>query len=189
MFCVSVVGFLFLRTRVPGAPIPGHQDFEEVNLRYYVRRNDRRGVVFLKEIVTKRAIAAVARLLYNENYVAWPMSHRLEGNLAEYRWRRSDRWNHLRVETAGEPVLAAPGCREEFITEHYQGYTRQRDGGCLEYRVEHVPWRLWLSSSAELSRDAAGLYGHEFTAILSGPPQSDFLAEGSPLAVYQGVRI
>jgi uncharacterized protein YqjF (DUF2071 family) len=189
VFYVSVVGFLFLRTRVLGAPIPGHQDFEEVNLRFYVRRNDRRGVVFLKEIVPKQAIATTARLLYNENYVALPMSHRMEGNLVEYRWRYSDNWNHLRVEPAGEPALVAPGSIEEFITEHYWGYTRQRDGGCLEYRVEHGPWRLRQSSFAELSCDQAGLYGHEFAGTLSRPPQSAFLAEGSPVAVYQGVRI
>jgi uncharacterized protein YqjF (DUF2071 family) len=189
VFYVSVVGFLFLRTRVLGAPIPGHQDFEEVNLRFYVRRNDRRGVVFLTEIVPKRAIAAVARALYNENYVAMPMSHRLEGNLVEYGWRYSHVWNYLRLRTTGEPTLARPGSLEEFITEHYWGYTRQRDGGCLEYRVEHVPWRLWQSSAAELSCDADRLYGPEFAAILSGPPPSAFLAEGSPVAVHRGVRI
>jgi uncharacterized protein YqjF (DUF2071 family) len=189
VFYISVVGFLFLRTRVLGAPIPGHQNFEEVNLRFYVRRGNRRGVVFLKEIVPKKAIAAVASALYNENYIALPMSHKLKGNLVEYRWRNLDRWNHLRVETDGEPILAAPGSLEEFITEHYWGYTRQRDGGCLEYRVEHVPWRLWHSSAAELSWDAVELYGQPFAAILSSPPKSAFLAEGSPVAVYQGVRV
>jgi uncharacterized protein YqjF (DUF2071 family) len=189
VFYVSVVGFLFLRTRVLGAPIPWHQDFEEVNLRFYVRRNDRRGVVFLKEIVPKRAIAAIARLLYNENYIALPMSHCLDGNLVEYRWRYPGNWNHLRVEPTGEPALADPGSLEEFITEHYWGYSRQRDGGCLEYRVEHAPWRLWQSKSADLCCDAGGLYGLEFATTLSHPPQSAIVAEGSPVAVYRGVRI
>jgi uncharacterized protein YqjF (DUF2071 family) len=189
VFYVSVVGFLFLRTRVLGAPLPWHQNFEEVNLRFYVRRNDRRGVVFLKEIVPKRAIAAVARALYNENYVAMPMSHRMEENRVEYGWRHVDGWNYLRVLTAGKPVLAAQGSLEEFITEHYWGYTRQRDGGCLEYRVEHIPWRLWQSSGSELICNPATLYGHKFAAILSKPPRSAFVAEGSPVAVYRGVRI
>jgi len=35
---LSVVGFLFLDTRLLGLPIPLHRDFEEVNLRFYVRR-------------------------------------------------------------------------------------------------------------------------------------------------------
>ncbi|MDE0204502.1 MAG: DUF2071 domain-containing protein, partial [Candidatus Tectomicrobia bacterium] len=57
----SVVGFEFLATRVLGVQVPGHQDFHEVNLRFYVRRRVgggwRRGVVFVKELVPRRAIA------------------------------------------------------------------------------------------------------------------------------------
>jgi uncharacterized protein YqjF (DUF2071 family) len=189
----SMVGFLFLNTRVLGAPIPGHQNFEEVNLRFYVRRKEadgwRRGVVFLKEIVPRRAIALLARGLYNENYVAMPMGHRLEQGRAEYRWRDRGTWSRLAVETAGDPAPAATGSLEEFITEHYWGYTRQRDGGCLEYRVEHPPWKLWQTASAGLSCDVAGLYGPEFAGPLGGPPKSAFLAEGSAVAVYRGVRI
>ena len=190
---ISMVGFLFQRTRVLGAPIPGHQDFEEVNLRFYVRRRDqdrwKRGVVFLKEIVPKYAIAALARGLYNENYVSMPMRHRADGKRVEYGWRYLGNWNRLGVEIAGEPGLAAPDSLEEFITEHYWGYTRQRDGGCLEYRVEHVPWRLWQTSRAQLSCDAAELYGPEFALALAVAPGSAFLAEGSAVAVYRGVRI
>ena len=80
---VSVVGFHFRRTRVMGVAIPGHSNFEEVNLRFYVRREGpegwRRGVVFVKEIVPRFAIAWVARALYNENYVALPMRHAIVG--------------------------------------------------------------------------------------------------------------
>src|SRR5437867_3564804 len=110
---VSMVGFMFLRTRVLGAAIPGHRSFEEVNLRFYVRRRSpdgwRRGVGFLKEIVPKFAVAAVARGLYNENYTAMPMAHRFEGHRVEYSWRYSGNWNRLAVEISGDPGLAAPG--------------------------------------------------------------------------------
>src|SRR5262245_60741200 len=81
---VSLVGFRVLRTRVLGVPVLFHRSsigkgisrtswgsFEEVNLRFYVRRRApegwRRGVVFVKEIVPKAAVAAVARWVYNEN--------------------------------------------------------------------------------------------------------------------------
>jgi uncharacterized protein len=76
---LSVVGFLFLDTRLLGLPIPLHRDFEEVNLRFYVRRKLadtwRRGVVFIRELVPRPAIAAVARCFYGENYVALPMKN------------------------------------------------------------------------------------------------------------------
>ncbi|HMJ66854.1 MAG TPA: DUF2071 domain-containing protein, partial [Candidatus Binatia bacterium] len=74
---VSVVGFLFQDTRLKGVPIPFHRNFEEVNLRFYIRHFSgedwRRGVVFIKEIVSSVAIAATARIVYNENYVVMEM--------------------------------------------------------------------------------------------------------------------
>src|SRR5260370_18765814 len=103
-----------------------------------------------------------------------PMAHRLDDRRVEYSWRYAGKWNHLAVEIAGEPGLAAPGSLEEFITEHYWGYTTQRDGGCLEYRVEHVPWRLWQTRRSDLSCDAAHLYGPEFAEALGHAPTSAF---------------
>src|ERR1041385_5639833 len=50
---VSLVGFEFNRTRVLGFAVPFHQNFEEVNLRFYVRRGLKRGVVFVRELVPR----------------------------------------------------------------------------------------------------------------------------------------
>lgn len=194
---VSMVGFRFCDTRICGVPIPFHRTFEEVNLRFYVRRAAaegwRRGVVFISEIVPRRAIAAVARVLYNEKYRALPMRHTVEpaggAVRAEYGWRHRGRWNSLAVSGQGEPALAAAGSEEEFITEHFWGYTRQRDGGCAEYEVEHPRWRLWPAASARLDCDAAALYGAAFAETLAGAPSSALLAEGAPVTVRRGVRL
>jgi uncharacterized protein len=190
---VSLVGFLFLKTRVKGIPIPFHRNFEEVNLRFYVRRKAedgwRRGVVFVKEIVPRWAIAWVARTLYNENYVSLPMRHEIAGDEFHYSWRIHETWNHLRARRSGKPALAAPGSEEEFITEHYWGYAAQPDGGAVEYRVEHVPWRIWPVTESEAEVSVADLYGAEFVSPLAGKPTSAFLAEGSQVTVYQGRRL
>ncbi len=196
---VSLVGFLFLDTRLLGWPVPFHRNFEELNLRFYVRRCGpdgwRRGVVFIKEIVPRFAIAAVARWLYNEQYIALPMRHSISATApgsaprVEYSWRHHGRWNRLTAQTTGELQAIAPGSEEEFITEHYWGYTAQRDGGCLEYQVEHPPWRVWQVGECSLDCHAVELYGAEFGAVLSGKPSSAFVAEGSPVIVRRGVRI
>jgi uncharacterized protein YqjF (DUF2071 family) len=197
---VSVVGFLMLDTRVLGVPVPFHRDFEEVNLRFYVRRRDggdwRRGVVFIKEIVPRRLIAWVARRLYNENYVAMPMRHHgalpgatSAGGTVRYEWYHASRWNALTAEMTGQPVALVPGSEEEFITEHYWGYCRQRDGSTIEYRVEHPPWRVWTAASARLDCDVAALYGPEFAPFLHAQPTSAFVAEGSPVGVRRGLCI
>jgi uncharacterized protein YqjF (DUF2071 family) len=189
---LSMVGFLFLDTRVLGVGIPLHRDFEEVNLRFYVRRLGpegwRRGVVFLKEIVPRAAIAFVARLIYNENYVALPMSHRID-RAVSYAWRFAGRQNSLSLVAEGGFGELREGSEEEFIAEHYWGYSVQRDGGSVEYKVEHPRWRVARASQAQLACDAAQLYGPQFADCLARPPSSAFLAEGSRVAVFRGVRL
>lgn len=190
---ISLVGFRFLHTRVLGVGVPFHRDFDEVNLRFYVRRQEgeqiRRGVVFIREIVPRRAIAQIARLVYNENYVRLPMAHRIEAGAAEYRWQVRSRWNRIFVETSGEGVVPADGSCDQFITEHYWGYAKQRDGSTVEYQVEHRPWRVWTADQAGFEGDMASLYGAGFSDVLRRPPDSALLAEGSPVNVYAGKRL
>jgi uncharacterized protein len=189
---LSVVGFLFLDTRLLGLPVPLHRDFEEVNLRFYVRRKSadtwRRGVVFIRELVPRRAIALVARAFYGENYVAVPMKHEIEHldeNLkVEYSWRRTRKWESLKMTATGEAQIIPAGSRAEFITEHYWGYTALRKG-CSEYRVEHPRWKIWTATSFELNADVAALYGEQFAEVLDQPPRSAFIADGSPITVQK----
>jgi uncharacterized protein len=195
---VSLVGFRFLKTKVMGVPIPFHRDFDEVNLRLYVRRREgseiRRGVVFVREIVPRWAIAAIARTVYNEKYVALPMSHRVDlqpdgGVRAEYGWRTAGGANRLSLSVQGEPKLPVEGSEEQFIAEHYWGYSMQRDGGTVEYRVDHPSWRVWSSRDATFEGEMEELYGRDLAQILTQPPSSAFLAEGSAVTVYRGSRI
>jgi len=197
---VSVVGFMFTKTAVKGIPIPFHRNFEEVNLRFYVKRRpprghvdgreDRRGVVFVKELVPRFAIAWVARVVYRENYESLPMRHRFgEDGTVEYGFHVGQRWGAVSVRPGGDPQPMAPGSLAEFIAEHYWGYAAQRDGSTREYQVEHLPWRVQAAQEARLDCDVAALYGPEFVAALSAPPSSAFLAEGSPITVHTGIRI
>jgi uncharacterized protein YqjF (DUF2071 family) len=193
---VSAVGFLFLDTRLFGIPVPFHRDFEEVNLRFYVRREGpegwRRGVCFIREIVPKWAVAFLARAVYNERYVALPMRHRVApppDGLAEYGWRHEGRWNSIHARFSGAPRPLAAGSEEEFITEHYWGYAAQRDGGTVEYRVEHPSWNVWRADESALDADVAALYGPQFVAPLATPPSSAFVADGSPVVVRRARRI
>jgi len=194
---VSMVGFRFLHTRVLGVAIPFHQDFEEVNLRFYVRRRVeggwQRGVVFVREIVPKRLIALVARVAYNEPYIGLPMRHCVPetgaGGRFEFGWKFRENWSGLGAETVGEPSPLAGESAEEFIFAHYWGYTRQRDGSTAEYQVEHAPWGVWQTSRAWLTGEIGALYGAEFGEVLAQSPRSAFVAEGSPVLVRRGVRL
>jgi uncharacterized protein len=192
---LSIVGFLFLDTRVLGLPIPRHRDFEEVNLRFYVRRKSldqwRRGVAFIRELVPRLAIATIARTFYGEPYSALPMRHSVEHKegrvLAEYQWRRGTRWETLSMTATGEPQPSAEGSHEEFITEHYWGYTARR-AGLSEYQVEHPRWKVWTAQTWKFDADVATLYGPQFVERLSAPAVSAFIAEGSPIQVHRRTR-
>ena len=186
---LSLVGFEFNRTRVLGFAVPFHQNFEEVNLRFYVRRSSKRGVVFIRELVPKFAVAAVARLLFKENYSCVPMSHRVEAGKVEYTWRLGSQRCLMRIETDGEIFVPPEGSLSQFITEHYWGYTTQKGGGTLEYEVQHPPWQVWNAKQASFVGNAAGLYGAEIAQILTREPDSAFLAQGSPVTVFKSTRI
>jgi uncharacterized protein YqjF (DUF2071 family) len=194
---VSLVGFRFCRTKMFGVfSIPFHFNFLEVNLRFYVRRKygdeERRGVVFISEVVPKPAIAITARLVYGENYTCHPMRHRVTEGLdktAEYQWQIAGQWCTLSAKGIGAPSPASSGSLEQFITEHYWGYSRQRNGNSLEYQVTHPSWLVWTATEAKFEGDASMLYGHELGAILQRRPDWAFIADGSRVTVRKGERI
>lgn len=186
---ISLVGFEFNRTRVLGWAVPFHQNFEEVNLRFYVRRGSRRGVVFIRELVPRYAVAAIARWVFNENYSCVPMSHRIEPGKAEYAWKLGSSRCVMEIETEGECFVPAEGSLSQFITEHYWGYTKRQSGGCLEYEVQHPPWQVWNAKRAGFAGNVDGLYGAEIAEVLRRAPDSAFLAQGSPVTVFRSSRI
>lgn len=197
---VSLVGFLFLDTKVRGISIPFHRNFEEVNLRFYVRRDapegPRRAVVFIKEIVPRAAIAGLARLLYGENYVALQMRHELAllndgpvpGSTLAYEWKFRGRWQRIAARFGEGPRPIVPGSEAEFITEHYWGYSTHRRG-TVEYEVGHPQWLTWSAEDVTVDCDVANLYGPQFAPWLSKEPTSAFIANGSEIIVKSGRSI
>jgi uncharacterized protein len=191
----SIVAFRFQRTRILGIPVPLHRDFEEANLRFYVRREVpaelRRGVVFIREIVPRRAVAALARWFYNEPYRALPMRSSVETTphlSVRYSWQLSRVWQSVAARTGQPLALPGAGSFEQFIAEHYWGYTRQRDGSTIEYHVTHPPWAVAPAESHRIDADLGLVYGSAFAACLT-QPVSVFLAAGSPVTVSRPVSL
>jgi uncharacterized protein len=195
---ISLVGFRFCRTKLLGSiPIPFHTEFEEINLRFYVKRREaneiRRGVVFIAEIVPKHAVAYTARWFYGENYVRRQMAHRILTNDSkmevEYSWGSGNERCKLQARASETPTLPSEGGLEQFITEHYWGYSLQSNGVTVEYHVSHVPWKVWNATRAQFSGNTRDLYGDELSQLLTNPPASAFIADGSPVQVFQGSKL
>lgn len=192
---MSVVAFQFNQTRLANMRIPFHRSFEEVNLRFYVQHAGKRGVVFIRELVPKRAVAAVARFAFGENYSCVRMSHRVsdwpqDGSVeAEFSWGSGEQRCTMRIESQHHSYLPAEGSLSQFITEHYWGYVAQRGGGCLEYEVQHPRWQVRDAKTAQFFGNATSYYGNPLGQLLSHAPHSAFLAKGSPVTVFKGSKI
>jgi len=187
---VSLVAFMFLDTRVLGIPVPFHVNFEEVNLRFYVKREieteTKRGVVFVKEIVPRFAIATVARVFYGEPYEAWRMSHAKTGNELSYAWWKAGCTNQIKIEIGENLGIPAENSHGEFIIEHYWGYTKRGANRTDEYKVEHPKWELFEANNVLIDVDFGFTYGEQFKFLSDTEPQSVLLAKGSEVSVYKG---
>ncbi len=187
---VSLVAFQFVETRVLGFKIPWHINFEEVNLRFYVKCETKdeikRGVCFIKEIVPRHAIALVARTFYGEPYETWKLSHQQTEKELTYIWKRGEITNRVHVEKGAELGVPADDSHGEFIIEHYWGYTRRGANRTDEYKVEHPKWNLLDINYAEIDVDFDFTYGGKFGFLTETEPKTILLAKGSDIAVYKG---
>lgn len=188
---VSLVGFMFVNTKLLGVKIPFHSNFEEVNLRFYVKRFDgevwKRGVVFIKEIVPKVALTFVANTVYNENYETLPMQHIWEQNNTNkkvvYKWKKNNKWNSFSINANTTSKTIELNSETEFITEHYWGYSTVNKNSSNEYEVTHPKWEEYPVKEYSISVDFGALYGEEFQFLSKQKPSSVMLAEGSTITV------
>lgn len=194
---ISLVGFMFINTKLMALRIPFHVNFEEVNLRFYVNRIEnninKRGVVFIKEIVPKPALTFMANRIYKEHYETLPMKHSwVEKNNqleVQYMWKKAGNWNSFKVVAANKLHELESGSEAEFITEHYWGYTRISQFQTNEYEVKHPKWQVYGIDNFEINVDFSSVYGAEFGFLKQQIPHSIMLAEGSAISVEKKTEL
>ena len=193
---ISLIGFMFENVKVLGIKVPYHANFEEVNLRFYVKRfengNWKRGVVFIKEIVPKKAISFVANTLYNEHYATLPMKHTRtedkDSKFFKYEWKKGDKWNFISMKTTNVLLPIEVTSEVEFITEHYFGYTKFNENKTIEYEVTHPRWHQLEVLDCEIKVDFENVYGSDFSFLQNLTPSSTFFAKGSNITI-EGKKI
>ena len=185
---VSLVGFLFKDTKVLGIKLPYHINFEEVNLRFYVKYNNKRGVVFIKEIVPKPLITLIANALYKEHYQTCKMFHELtesdQHKTVKYDWKINNQWQSITVKSKCKTQAILPNTEADFITEHYFGYTKHKHI-TFEYEVTHPTWRQYPVLDYHIDVDFGKTYGDMFAFLNQKKPTSVLLAEGSEISVLK----
>ncbi len=190
---VSLVGFMFKNVKVKGIKIPFHIHFPEVNLRFYVRYLEnnswKRGVVFINEIVPKPAIAFIANTIYKEHYSSLPMKYSWKNEndelVVSYQWKKNKKWNSIEVKAEAIASNLKSGSEEEFITEHFWGYSAISVKQTNEYHVEHPRWDIYSVKECTIDCDFGSLYEEAFQYLADKKPDSIFMAEGSEITIYQ----
>ena len=188
---ISLVGFLFKNTSLFNIPMPLLGTFEEVNLRFYVVRKEgnqiKRGVVFINETVPNKLVAWVANKLYKEHYSAVPTKHQWTINNHQkdivYQWNVKGVWNNISVVADANHHGMVEGSMEEFIFEHYYGYTRVDENNTLEYKINHPSWNINTVKQYNINCDFATFYGADFGILNQTKPHSVLLAVGSSIRV------
>ena len=191
---ISLVAFQFLSTSIFHIPAITHRNFDEINLRFYVKKtlpngDINRGVVFIKEIVPKKLIAWIAKTIYGEKYISLPMNHTIKEDLISYGCKNANIWNKITATIPKKEFIPALNDFESYITEHYWAYVEKSKGQTLEYEVEHPQWAIRNVSEYNIDINFDSLYGETYKLLNNLQPESIFFCEGSNVSVRLGKSI
>jgi uncharacterized protein YqjF (DUF2071 family) len=181
---------MFKKTRLFEIPIPFFGSFEEVNLRFYVRRIEckkvKKGVVFINETVPFKIVALLANKLYKEHYISIPTKNTCiinDNKNIVYEWKKNEQWNSLTVKTETTQQKIESNSIEEFIFERYFGFTKLDNDNSQEYRIAHPKWMTNKILNYNIQCDFGAMYGAPFAHLTNKTPDSIIQAEGSAVTI------
>lgn len=188
---VSLVGFMFKKTKLFNVAIPWFGTFEEINLRFYVIRKEgdkwKRGVVFINETIPYPIVAWMANKLYKEHYTVVPTRHEINNEKnkqkVNFEWLLNKKWNSIYVEATTESKAMKSQSLEKFIYEHYYGYTKIDEHNTEEYKLQHPSWMVNEVLDYKIDCDFTAMYGESFSVLNTTKPEAVFIAEGSSVAI------
>jgi uncharacterized protein YqjF (DUF2071 family) len=188
---VSLVSFMFKKTKLFNIPIPYFGTFEEINLRFYVCRKEgntiKRGVVFINETIPYSIVAWIANKLYKEHYTVVPTKHKIQTDVhhkkVRFEWLLDKKWNSIYVEAKTEAVEMKQNSLEKFIFEHYYGYTKVDQNKTEEYKLQHPSWLVHKVIDFRIDCNFKKMYGESFSFLNNKEPDAVFIAKGSAVAI------
>ncbi len=174
---IAVVPFRMTDVAPCGVPaLPGLSAFPELNVRTYVTREGRPGVVFFSLDAASRLAVEAARLTYRLPYYHSVMSVAADGEGVRYSSRRLDRRAppaelRARYAPVGPVFRARPGSIEHFLTERYCLYAPASGGRLYRAEIHHPPWPL---QPAEASIEQNTMAAAQGVRLPADPPLLHF---------------
>jgi len=185
---VGLVPFSFEKICLRGYRIPFHTRFPEINLRFYVRHGDRRGVVFLQECAPKAAVVWLARKKYNEPYRKMRMQETVRMGTGSFSVRQSiwcgGKKNFVEVEAGLNAFVPAAHTHDHYFKELEFGFGSGHDGKTKLYRVHHPAWEIFPVQRVQVDLDFAVIFGKKWAFLSGEKPFNAALVKGSAVQVY-----
>lgn len=185
---VSLVAFDFEETTFWKVGWPGFRAFPAVHMRFYVRFDGHRGVMFLRELVPQPFVAWLAGVFFHEPYESTPMESRVvrpDGRIeARYEWSYSGSIHRMQMRAPDEPGLPDDDSDERLFTQPRYGFGTDASGDPIAYELEHSDWEIFPVESYKLDVDWGEVFGHDWAFLGERTPMSVALAAGSEVEVY-----
>ncbi len=189
---VSLIAFDFLDIKVKGLRLPFNVNFPEINLRCYVKNADRRGVVFIKELVPVRLTVIGAKLFFNEKYIHVDMKSEVTKSdkiCVKHTVKIKSKEYFIQAEADNKPFMLDENSTENFFKEHKWGFGENKKKEALVYRVEHPHWEIYPLINFNHNFDFAKIYGDEWEFLNFEKPFNTALAKGSLIKVFEAEKL
>ena len=190
---VSLVAFRYDDTKLLRFKVPFHTQFEEINLRFYVRRKLpnrqwRSEVAFTKLFFPKPALSAVANSIYKENYETRRMRHTWKEDekflYTSYGLNKSH-WHQFSIISEKDPIPIEFNSPAYFFSKHYWGTSQIDSKASTEYMIEHPEWFTYETVKADINFDFGLLFGDDFESLTNSKPDSVQMFDGSDVTIYR----
>lgn len=183
---ISMVAFTFSKVKFFGVKVPFHQQFGEINFRFYVKSivDGTKGVVFIKEYAPKPIIALVANGVYNEPFFYKNIGRQKEilENVISMQYNFPN--GKVKAIAKNETKELEENSLEHFIVDRYIAFVKSRNTKTYQYQINHKPWEIYKSSSIEIDKNSLLLLPSEFK---NGKLIASYFVDGSKISVEKGI--
>jgi uncharacterized protein YqjF (DUF2071 family) len=161
---LGIIPFHMTNVAPRGVPsLPWVSEFPELNVRTYVRIDDRPGIYFFSLDAGSTLAVQTARALFNLPYYSAAMNVRPQGDTVEYDSRREDgplaAVFSATYRAIGASFSAVSGSLEYFLTERYCLYNLNHRGTPYRLDIHHPPWPLQAAEAQFTRNTMAGAAG------------------------------
>jgi len=183
----SMVAFTFSKVSFFGIKVPFHQEFGEINFRFYARSkiDNTKGVVFIREFAPKPLIAFVANTIYNEPFYYKNIKKNILQSATQkkvtYKFNKN---NEISVQAHSHSKPTQKNSLQEFIVDRYIAFVKGRNNTTYQYKINHRPWQLHQIKKCKITIKVLELLPEVFK---NSEHITTYFVDGSAVTIQKGI--